>query len=208
MGAAAKSKRKPVVRVSERAAKSGAIAKAKKTAPDLAAHIGSTPKTRYRGNTDIFGRLVEDHDRHRALLAMIQESDPKSADRKRLFLEFTKEAKSHAAAEEQALWSTVLRDPATTEDGRHAVAEHKQIDDLLADLAARDLSGAGWVKRFEKLKEKYLHHIREEEQEQFVAAEKHLNAADIRYLRSVFNRRKREEKITVEIKKKLKPSLY
>lgn len=208
MAVAAKSKRKSVKRVSERAAKSNAVAKAKTTAPYLSAHIGSTPKTRYRGNPDIFGRLVEDHDRHRALLAMIQESDPKSPDRKRLFLEFTREAKSHAAAEEQALWSSVLRDPATTNDGRHAVAEHKQIDDLLADLAARDLSGPSWLKRFEKLKGKYLHHIREEEQEQFVAAEKHLSAADIRYLRGVFNRRKREEKTNVEFKKKLKPSLY
>lgn len=206
--AAPKRKSKTSTRTVERAAKSAAIAKAKTVAPDLSAHIGSTPKTRFRGNPDIFGRLVEDHDRHRALIAMIQESEAKSPDRKRLFLEFTKEVKGHAAAEEQALWSTVLRDPATTDDARHAVAEHKQIDDLLADLAARDMTAPGWLRRFDKLKEKYLHHIREEEQEQFVAAEKHLTAADVRHLRGVFNRRKREEKANAKIEKKLKPSLY
>jgi transposase len=102
----------------------------------------------------------------------------------------------------------VLRDPATTDDARHAVAEHKQIDDLVADLAARDLSAPGWLKRFDKLKEKYLHHIREEEQEQFVAAQKHLTPADIRHLRGVFNRRKRDEKANAKIEKKLRPSLY
>lgn len=205
---AAKRKRKTTAPVSERAAKSGAITKAKNVAPDLSAPIGSTPKTRFRGNPDIFGRLVEDHDRHRALIAMIQQSEGKPPERKRLFTELTKEVKAHAAAEEQALWSTVLRDPATTGDARHAVAEHKQIDDLVADLAARNLSAPGWLKRFDKLKEKYLHHIREEEQEQFVAAEKHLTLAGIRYLRGVFNRRKREEKAHARIEKKLKPSLY
>jgi hypothetical protein len=204
----AKATRKIAARTGERKAKAAAVSKAKKIAPALSAQIGSTPKTRFRGNPDIFGRLVEDHDRHRALIAMIQESDAKSPERKRTFLEFAKEAKSHAAAEEQALWSTVLRDPATTDDGRHAVAEHKEIDDLLADLAARDSSGAGWLKRFEKLKEKYLHHIREEEQEQFVAAEKHLTAADVRHLRGVFNRRKRAERANVKVEKKLRPSLY
>jgi len=204
----AKRKRRTAAPVSERAAKFDAIAKAKNVAPDLSAHIGSTPKTRFRGNPDIFGRLVEDHDRHRALIAMIRQSEAKSPGRKRLFREFTKEVKAHAAAEEQALWSSVLRDPATTDDARHAVAEHKQIDDLVADLAARDLSAPGWLKRFDKLKEKYLHHIREEEQDQFVAAQKHLAPADIRHLRGVFNRRKRDEKANAKIEKKLRPSLY
>jgi hypothetical protein len=193
---------------SERVAKARGIAKAKRVAPELAIHIGSTPATKFRGNPDIFGRLVEDHDRHRALISMIQETHGDSDDRKALFEELTREVKAHAAAEEQALWSSVLRDPKTTDDARHAIAEHKQIDDFLADLAARDMASPGWLRRFEKLKEKYLHHIREEEQEQFVAAEKHLSATDLRHLRGVFSRRKREEKAHVEIKKKLKPSIY
>lgn len=191
-----------------RTAKALGVAKARKITPDLAVRIGSTPATRYRGNPDIFGRLVEDHDRHRALLALIQETHGDSGDRRALFEELTNELKAHAAAEEQALWSSVLRDPETTDDARHAIAEHKQIDDFLADLAARDMASPGWLRRFEHLKEKYLHHLREEEQEQFVAAEKHLTPADLRHLRGVFVRRKREEKTQATPKKKLKPSLY
>src|SRR5690606_10312608 len=118
-------------------AKKAAIAKAKTLAPDIAARIGSTPRTKFRGNPDIFGRLVEDHDRHRALLAMVEESAPQSDERPMLFTELSKELKAHAAAEEQALWSTVMRNPKTTDDARHAVSEHKEIDDMLADLAAR-----------------------------------------------------------------------
>jgi hypothetical protein len=50
----------------------------------------------------------------------------------------------------------------------------------------------------------YLHHIREEEQEQFVESEKVLSPADQRYMRSVFNRRKREEKAKARITPKIK----
>ncbi len=187
-----------------RQAKSAAIAKAKAAAPDLPVRIGATPATKFRGNPDIFGRLVEDHDRHRALLAMIAATQARSPERKRLFDEFVREVKGHAAAEDQALWSTVLRDPPTTEDARHAVAEHHEMDEIMADLAARDMGASGWLRRFAKLHERYLHHIREEEQEQFVAAEKHLTAADVRYMRQVFNRRKKVEKAEAEIERKIK----
>lgn len=185
-------------------AKAEAISKAQSLAPDLTVRIGSTPSTPFRGDPDVFGRLVEDHDRHRALLAMIEQTQGKSEDRKLLFYELVKELKSHAAAEEQALWSTVLREPRTTQDARHAVAEHKQLDDLMADLAARDMSSPGWLRRFATLKEEYLHHIGEEEQEQFVAAEKILTDTDRRYMRRVFERRKKEEKAAATIEKKIK----
>ena len=194
-----RARRKP-----EAAARAEAVEKVKALAPDLAARIGSTPKTRFRGDPDVFGRLVEDHDRHRVLLAMIEETEGKSPDRERLFAELVRELKAHAAAEEQALWSTVLRDPETTDDARHAIAEHKEIDDMLADLAARDMASSGWLRRFSGLKDTYLHHIREEEQEQFVAAEKRLGATDVRYMRRVFNRRKTAEKAAAKIEKKIK----
>ncbi|ADG09457.1 hemerythrin domain-containing protein [Caulobacter segnis] len=188
----------------ERDAKAQAIAKAKAIAPDVAARIGSTPKTTFRGDPDIFGRLVEDHDRHRALLAMIEETQGDSEDRRALFAELTYELKAHAAAEEQALWSTVLRDPETTDFARHAISEHKEIEDMLEDLAARDMASPGWLRCFAGLKEEYLHHIREEEQEQFVAAEKRLSASDAQHMRQVFERRKKAEKADAEIEKKIK----
>ena len=174
------------------------------TPRQTSARIGSTPKTRFRGNPDIFGRLVEDHDRHRVLFALLEQTRAGSDERRQRFVELVREIKGHAAAEEQALWSTVLRDPDTTEDARHAVAEHKTLDDMLADLAARDLAGRGWLRRFASLKEKYLHHIREEEQEQFAAAEKRLSSADQRRMRAVFSRRKRVEKAEAKVEKKIR----
>ena len=97
-----------------------------------------------------------------------------------------------------------MRNPKTTDAARHAVGEHKELDSLMADVAARDMASSGWLRHFAKLHEKYLHHIREEEQEQFVAAQKHLTPADLRYMKQVFNRRKREEKASATIVKKIK----
>lgn len=185
-------------------AQQAATAKAKQIAPHVPAPIGSTPRTKFRGNPDIFGRLVEDHDHHRALLAMVGSTKAGSSERPKLFKELYKELSSHAAAEEQALWSSVMRNPATTPEARHAVAEHKEIDGMLADLAARDMSSPSWLRRFAKLREEYLHHIGEEEQEQFVAAQKHLTPGDVRYMQQVFNRRKREEKAAVKVTPKIK----
>ena len=193
-------------RMTDARAKASAVAKAKALAPDLPARLGSTPKTTFRGDPDVFGRLVEDHDRHRALLAMIEETQGASEQRQKLFEELVRELKAHAAAEEQALWSSVLRDPQTTDFARHAIAEHKEIDDMLADLAARDMSSPGWLRRFAGLKAEYLHHIREEEQEQFVAAEEQLSDSDLRHMRSVFERRKKAEKASAEIERKIKLS--
>lgn len=197
-------RKNPTMTATETAAKHEAIAKAKAIAPEVAAPIGSTPKTKYRGDPDIFGRLVEDHDRHRALFAMIGETSGKSPDRVALFEELVHEIKGHSAAEDQALWSTVLRNPDTTEYARHAVGEHKEMDKMLADLAARDMASPGWLRRFAAVKEEYLHHIGEEEQEQFVESEKSLSAADRKHMRSVFERRKKEEKAGAEIKKKIR----
>jgi hypothetical protein len=197
-------KRGAAKRKTARAAKADAIAKAKAVAPSVAVRIGSTPATRYRGAPGVFGRLVEDHDRHRALLAMIEETAGKSPDRVMLFKELVHEVKAHAAAEEQALWSTVLRNPDTTDFARHAIAEHKELDDMLSDLAARDMASSGWLRRFAEMKKEYLHHVGEEEQKQFRASEKTLSDADVRYMRRVFNRRKKEEKASARVEKKIK----
>lgn len=185
------------------AAKTEAIAKAKTRAPDVAARIGSTPKTKFRGNADLFGQLVADHDKHRALFAMIAATTGKSPEREPLFVELVHEVSAHAAAEDQALWSSVLRNPETTLDARHAISEHKTMDKMFADLAARDFASPAWIRRFAAAHEEYLHHIKEEEQEQFVAAEKNLTAEDIRYLHGVFKRRKKDEKAAAKVKKKI-----
>ena len=150
-------------------------------------------------HTDIFERLKLDHDKHRDLLDRITETDGKSTERKALFEEFTFEAKGHAAAEEQALYSTVLRKPPLTSCGRHSVAEHHEIEEMLNDVAAADMASDEWDKKFGELKHRYLHHIDEEEEEMFPKFAEELSEEDAVYMRGVFDRRKREEKAQAEV---------
>ena len=148
---------------------------------------------------EIFERLKEDHDRQRDLLDRIEKTEGASDDRKELFEEFTLDAKSHAAAEEQALYSTMLRKPETTGETRHSVAEHHEIEEALNDLAATDMSSSGWLTKFKELKHDYLHHIEEEEDEHFKDFEKLLTKEDEEHMKSVFDRRKKAEKADAKV---------
>lgn len=148
---------------------------------------------------DIFARLKEDHDKHRDILARLAETHGASDERAALFEQFTKEAKGHAAAEEQALYSTMMRKPPTTEDTRHSVAEHHEIEEMLNDLAASDMASSGWLTKFKTLRDEYLHHIKEEEEEHFPEFAKHLTSEDETYMKQVFERRKKAEKAAAEI---------
>ncbi len=148
---------------------------------------------------DIFARLKQDHDRQRELLDRIERSPGASAERSELFELFTKDAKSHAAAEEQALYSTMLRKPQTTSETRHSVAEHHEIEVALNDVAATDSGSDEWLDKFRELKHDYLHHIAEEEDEHFKDFEQYLTPADVQYMREVFEQRKQAERSTAEV---------
>jgi hypothetical protein len=133
---------------------------------------------------------------HRDLFERLGAND---AGREALFERLTKELKAHAAAEEQALYSTMLRKPETTEETRHSVAEHKEIDDLLNDLAATDCAAAEWAGKLAHLRHRYIHHIDEEEDEHFPDFARHLTEDDVRFMRTVFERRKQAECAEAEV---------
>lgn len=148
---------------------------------------------------DIFARLREDHEKHRDLLARLATSQGDSEERRTLFEEFTLEVKGHAAAEEQALYSTMMRKPEATDEVRHSVAEHHEIEELLNDMAATEMSSRAWIDKFGQLDHDYRHHIDEEEDEHFKDFEKLLTEEDREHMRSVFDRRKRAEKADAEV---------
>lgn len=150
-------------------------------------------------STDIFERLKRDHDKHRKLLDQIMDTTGDSDDRNALFEELTMELKGHAAAEEQALYSTMLRKPPTTDETRHSVAEHHEIDEMLNDLAATDMSSGAWLTKFKEFDHRYRHHIEEEEEDHFPDFADYLTDEDTNHMREVFERRKKEEKAEAEV---------
>ena len=147
----------------------------------------------------IFDRLIEDHDKHRELLKQMAKTEGDSAERRELLERFTKEVKSHAAAEEMALYSTMLRKPPTNDETRHSVAEHHEIEEALNDLAATDMSSSAWLQKFKDFDHQYRHHINEEEEDHFPDFAKYLDEDDREHMRQVFDRRKEEEKAEAEV---------
>lgn len=148
---------------------------------------------------DIFDRLKEDHDRQRKLLKEIVASGTPAKKRVELFETFTIDAKAHASAEEQALYSTMMRKPPTTDETRHSVAEHHEIEVALNDIAATDPASGEWLEKVKELKHDYLHHIEEEEDEHFPDFATHLTTADEIHMREVFERRKKAEVRDAEV---------
>lgn len=140
----------------------------------------------------IFEDLKQDHDRQRALLAQLADA----ADNQRraaLFETLRRELQAHAAAEEESLYATMLAHPELREEARHSVSEHKEVDDLLGELVELETGSDAWLEKLAKTRERYLHHIDEEEDEMFPAAAAQLDTAAEERLARVFEKRKPRE---------------
>jgi len=145
--------------------------------------------------TKIFARLKADHDRHRKLLTQIDETKGENPEREKLFEAFRIEVTAHAASEEMSLYATMLGKPDLRDDAQHSVSEHKEIDDLLTELYEMDFASTGWLTRFRTMKDRYLHHIEEEEEEMFPEAEEGLSEAKKKELLAIFEKEKPKEKV-------------
>ena len=141
----------------------------------------------------IFDRLKQDHDAHRQLFAKMADAKDDSDRLKKLFDQFKVEVSAHAAAEEETLYATMLARPDLREDAQHSVSEHKEIDGYLEELDDLKFDGEAWRKKFAKMKERYLHHIEEEEEEMFPNAAKDLTADEEKSLAAPFAKRKPAE---------------
>lgn len=146
----------------------------------------------------IFEDLKADHDRHRDLLARLAETSGASDERKALFDEFRTEVGAHAAAEEESLYATMLGKPDLREDAVHSVSEHKEISDMLGELADIDMASPAWMAKFKVLRHDYEHHIEEEEDEMFPEAAKGLSSEEEAKLAKIFEDRKPKELVRAE----------
>lgn len=141
----------------------------------------------------IYRDLKADHDRQRAMLKELGELRGDAGKRQRLFETFRLELQSHAAAEEEALYSVMLGDPELREDARHSVAEHKEVDDLLGEMMDLDFGSAEWEEKFSHMRHRYEHHIEEEEEDMFPAADARLDDATEEKIAATYEERKPQE---------------
>lgn len=141
----------------------------------------------------IYQDLKRDHDKQRDMLARLADFSTPSEARQQLFEEFRLELQSHAAAEEESLYATMLGAPELRDDARHSVSEHKEVDDVLGELMNLEFDSDEWKEKFFHMRRRYEHHIEEEEEEMFPAAAEELDDATEEKLADIYEDRKPKE---------------
>lgn len=126
----------------------------------------------------IFEALRKDHDKQRALIKVLIGTTGDSKIRQEYFTQLKAELESHAVAEERHFYAPLMESDKTIKLSRHGVAEHHQIDKLIAQLNSTDMSSSAWLAHFKELAEKIEHHLAEEEREFFQQAGKVLSEND------------------------------
>jgi len=142
---------------------------------------------------NIYERLEQDHDKQRKLCEDIKHTRGNSKKRNTLWTELRIELEAHASAEEQAFYSELMKDPDGTDDTRHAVEEHQFMTEQIEVLDNLDMDADVWMKKFEKLAHKVIHHVDEEESEFFPKAKKLFSAKEAEDMCKAFNKRKPAE---------------
>ncbi|MBS8228923.1 hemerythrin domain-containing protein [Vannielia litorea] len=150
---------------------------------------------------DIYAAIKADHDRHRELLATLEDTSGASDTRAAAWREFYHDVKAHAAAEEETFYSKLISETWGQEHARHSVHEHQELDDIMEELNEMDMASPGWLTRFKTLKHDYEHHIDEEENEIFERAREVISNDEIAGYGERFEARKKKEAKLIEEKK-------
>ncbi|MEQ8299009.1 MAG: hemerythrin domain-containing protein [Hyphomonas sp.] len=150
--------------------------------------------------TSIYERLKSDHDTHRDLLAQLADTTGDSSSRRELWERFYYDVGAHAAAEEEAFYAPLMEGSKGQPKARHSVSEHHELDEMIQDLEDMDFSSPGWLTRFKTMRDRYEHHIDEEENEIFETARKVLGADSSGEIAATFDTRKKKERKLVDEK--------
>ncbi len=127
---------------------------------------------------NIFEALRISHVTQRALADQLIQTQGDSAERASIFKELTLELAAHAAAEERFFYVPLIAHDLTQEPSRHGIAEHHQMDKLIEQLQATDLSSPAWLAAAKALHHKIHHHLEDEEHSVFQLAGKVLGEAE------------------------------
>ena len=141
----------------------------------------------------IYRDLKADHDKQRDMLKQLGDLRGDTKKRKSLFETFRLELQSHAAAEEESLYAVMLGNPELRDNARHSVSEHKEVDDLLGEMMDLDFGSDEWEAKFFHMRHRYEHHIDEEEEEMFPAADEQLGDEVEAKMAATYEERKPKE---------------
>lgn len=142
---------------------------------------------------NIYERIKEDHDKHRALIEKVADTSGDSEERRQYYETLKLEIKSHANAEEQSFYAALIAKHDGQDKARHSIVEHEEANDLFDELDEMDMSNPHWLQKFKELQHDLEHHMEEEEEEVFVLAKKLIDDDTANELTHKFNSRKNQE---------------
>lgn len=123
----------------------------------------------------IFEAIRHDHDIQRELLDQLVETSGDTKERTQLFKKVKQELEVHANAEERHFYKPLISTDMMQEHSRHGIAEHHEIDELIAQLEETEQDSSAWLKIAKTLKDKVEHHLEDEERTFFQLAGKTLS---------------------------------
>lgn len=113
----------------------------------------------------VFSVLKKEHKEIKALLKKA-EKDPGQ------FQAFTEELTTHVRAEEQTVYKPLMKEQAVHEMILEGLEEHHVVNLVVKEMQKSKAGDEVWKAKFKVMTENLEHHIEEEEQQMFPAAEK------------------------------------
>lgn len=126
----------------------------------------------------IYDALRESHELQRTLCRRLVRAPAGDPRRAQLMRQLRIELAAHAAAEERFLYAPILMDDMGLNSSRHALHEHHEIDECVADLYDADPTTGSWLAKARKLSHQVFHHLKEEEKKFFQVSGKILDEKD------------------------------
>ncbi|QTD38943.1 hemerythrin domain-containing protein [Polaribacter batillariae] len=116
---------------------------------------------------NIYEEIRKDHDKQRELLDKLVKTSGDTKERDQLFKELKDELEVHSDAEERHFYKPLISNDIMQDKARHGIAEHHEIDELIAQLEETDYDSSAWLKIAKELQDKVAHHLEDEEKSYF-----------------------------------------
>lgn len=124
---------------------------------------------------NIFEALSISHDVQRDLSGKLVETSGDTSERRKIFALLKNELFAHAVAEDRYFYIPLMMTDSGLNLTRHALSEHRAMDEILGSLTETDFSHSRWLILARRLFETVHQHLQQEEYHFFQQASKILD---------------------------------
>lgn len=124
---------------------------------------------------ELMETLKKEHDEVKNIMGKLSDGSGRSKSRQALFLKFKEELIPHMKGEEKHLYPALMEKKQARMKAMEAIEEHQAASTVLKSLDKLDMDAENWPAKMKVLKEMIEHHIEEEEEAVFEAAEDSLD---------------------------------